>query len=129
MYLAVSTRPDIAHAVNAVSRINTRPTYASCKAVLYILRYVSDTRGEGIVFPNTTHSQPLVAYSDADWAGDLDTGRSTTGYIVYLWGAPIAWQSRLQPTVATSQWKLSTWLPLPLFRILCGYEGQRQSSV
>ena len=32
----------------------------------------------------------------------MDTSRSTTGYVVYLWGAPIAWQSRLQPTVATS---------------------------
>ena len=36
-------------------------------------------------------------YSDADWAGDIDTSRSTTGNIVYLWGAPFEW--KLQPTV------------------------------
>ena len=54
------------------------------------------------MFPNLTEEEPLRAYLDADWAGDLDTSRSTTGYIVYLWGAPVARQSRLQPTVATS---------------------------
>ena len=53
------------------------------------------------MFPNLTDE----AYSDADWTGDLDISRSTTGYIVCLWGAPVAWQSRLQPTVATSTMK------------------------
>ena len=56
----------------------------------------------GVVFPNLTDEDPLRAYSSANWAGDLDTNRSTTGYIVYLWGAPVAWQSKLQPRVATS---------------------------
>ena len=46
--------------------------------------------------------EPLTVYSDAVWAGDVDTSRSTTGYIVYQCGAHIGWQSRLQPTVAMS---------------------------
>ena len=41
------------------------------------------------VFPNLTDEKPLRSY--ADWAGDLDTNRSTPGNIVYLWGAPVAW--------------------------------------
>ena len=36
----------------------------------------------------------LFVFSDVDWAGDLDTRRSTTGYIVYAAGGPIAWQSK-----------------------------------
>jgi hypothetical protein len=44
----------------------------------------------------------LIGYSDADWGGDLDTRRSTTGYLFQLFGATIAWKSRLQTTVALS---------------------------
>lgn len=102
MYLAVHTRPDLSYTVNLLSRFNSRPTYAACQATLHTLVYLEKTVDQGIIFPNTIDSDPLKVYSDADWAGDLDTSRSTTGYVVYLWGAPIAWQSRLQPTVATS---------------------------
>jgi hypothetical protein len=50
----------------------------------------------------TGNSLNIFGYSDADWAGDLDSRRSTTGYVVYAAGGPIAWQSRLQTTVAVS---------------------------
>src|SRR5262245_12192453 len=39
-------------------------------------------------------------YSDADWAGDIDTRRSTTGYVVMLNGGPVSWKSHKQPTVS-----------------------------
>ena len=39
---------------------------------------------------------------DANWAGDLDTRRSTTGYVFFLNGSVISWNSKRQPTVATS---------------------------
>jgi ribonuclease HI len=44
----------------------------------------------------------LEGYSDADWAGNVSTRRSTTGYIVMLNGRAIAWRSHLQLTVALS---------------------------
>ncbi len=44
----------------------------------------------------------LSGYFDADWAGDLDSRGSTTGYAIYAAGGPIAWQSKLQTTVAVS---------------------------
>ena len=44
----------------------------------------------------------LEAYCDADYAGDIDTRRSTTGYVFILGGGAISWSSRLQPTVAVS---------------------------
>jgi hypothetical protein len=40
--------------------------------------------------------------SDADWAGDRSTLRSTTGYVFKFMGGAISWRSRLQPTVALS---------------------------
>ena len=44
----------------------------------------------------------LVGYSDSDWAGDIDTRRSTTGFVFMLSGGAISWSTRLQPTVAMS---------------------------
>src|SRR5271170_2523603 len=44
----------------------------------------------------------LQGYSDADWAGDVDTRRSTTGYIVMLNNSVIVWKSRRQPMVTLS---------------------------
>ena len=44
----------------------------------------------------------LVGYSDADWAGDPSSRRSTTGFIFYLGNSPISWQSKIQTTVALS---------------------------
>ena len=100
LYLAINTRPDIAYAVGVLARFNTRPIYRACKALVRLLLYLKSTPTVGIKFKGSDLN--LFAYSDADWAGDLDTRRSTTGYVVYAAGGPIAWQSKLQTTVAAS---------------------------
>ena len=41
-------------------------------------------------------------YVDADYAADIDSRRSITGYLFMLAGAPISWQSRQQVSVALS---------------------------
>jgi hypothetical protein len=41
-------------------------------------------------------------YSDSDWASDLDTRHSTSGYVVMMAVGPISWMSKLQSIVATS---------------------------
>jgi len=43
-----------------------------------------------------------LGYADADWGDDLDTRRSTTGYVFKVYGGTVAWKSRRQPTVALS---------------------------
>ena len=47
-------------------------------------------------------SAKLLGYSDSDWAGDVDTRRSTTGYVFTLNHGAVTWGSRLQATVALS---------------------------
>ena len=44
----------------------------------------------------------MHVFTDADWAGDVLTRTSTTGYVVFTAGGLLAWQSKLQTTVATS---------------------------
>jgi len=65
-----------------------------------VLRYLKGTLTRGIVY--RPPPKGLTGYSDADWAGDISTRRSTTGYVVMLNNGAIAWRSQRQPTVALS---------------------------
>jgi hypothetical protein len=49
--------------------------------------------------------QGLVGYCDADWAGDLEDRRSTTGFVFMMGGGAISWSSKRQPTIALSTTK------------------------
>jgi len=100
MYLSICTRPDISQAVGALARYMACPTVAHWQAGKTILRYLSGTASHGITFG--AGSPGLQAYCDADYAGDTDTRRSTTGYVFILHGGAITWASRLQQTVAAS---------------------------
>jgi hypothetical protein len=100
MYLSVCTRPDISQAVGALARYMSAPQKQHWDAARQVLRYVKGSTGFGITFGGGDRG--LKGYCDADYAGDLDTRRSTTGYVFMLHGGAISWSSRLQPTVAVS---------------------------
>lgn len=44
----------------------------------------------------------MIGYCDADWAGDQDERRSTTGYVFLMQGGAVSWATRRQPTIALS---------------------------
>lgn len=94
------TRPDLSYSVNTVCQYMTTPTEAHFDLVKRILRYIQGTIQYGIHF--TTGPWHLQAYSDADWAGDLNTRRSTTGFVIFLGNNPISWQSKKQGSVSRS---------------------------
>ena len=102
MYLAVCTRPDIAQVVGALARYMTSPTTIHWAAAIGVLRYLAGTKDYGICFGKDNASSQLSGYCDSDYAGDLDTRRSTTGYVFILNGGAISWSSRRQQTVAAS---------------------------
>ena len=101
LYLSVCTRPDIAQAVGALSRFMACPTTVHWQAAKGVLRYLAGTTDMGITFTSAASGE-LQGYCDADYAGDIDTRRSTTGYVFVLNGGAISWSSRLQHTVAVS---------------------------
>jgi len=106
MYLANTSRPDIAHSVGMVARYAADPKPEHHRAVIQILRYLRGTADFGLLFVEERDPEvpqlSLVAYADADWAGCRDTRRSTTGWILTLGGGIIDWSSRKQTTVALS---------------------------
>ena len=93
MYAMVSTRPDISHAVGVVSRFMANPGKEHWQAVKWVLRYLRGTRDHCIVFDGSEGS--VCGYVDADYAGDLDKRRSTTGYVFTLGGGAISWMSKI----------------------------------
>jgi hypothetical protein len=100
MYAMLGTRPDIAFAVSAVSRYAARPTSQHKSAVQRIFRYLRKTVNYMLVFRGPLAA--LAGYTDSDWAGDIDTRRSTSGYLFSIGSAVVSWSSKLQPTVALS---------------------------
>lgn len=100
MYLSSCTRPDIAQAVGALARYMSTPTTAHWTAAKHVLRYLVGTTDYGIIF--SPSDSTLHSYCDANHAGDIDTRRSTTGYVFTFNNGAITWSSRLQPTVAAS---------------------------
>ncbi len=85
----LSTRSDISFAVGQVAQFARQPGRPHWNAVKRIFSYLKGTATFGICFGGVNDGL-LKAFSDADFAGDLDTRRSTTGYILLLNGGPVA---------------------------------------
>jgi hypothetical protein len=100
MYLAVSTRPDIAHAVSMLSQFNANFGEQHWRAAKRVLRYLKNTENLGLMFKKS--GQELVGYADADWGASIDDRRSYTGYVFNFANAAVSWESRKQRTVAMS---------------------------
>ena len=66
-----------------------------------LLRYIKGTLNFGLKF-RAHGDEELYGYSDANWAGDVDTRRSTSGYVFKIADSTISWSSRKQATVAKS---------------------------
>ena len=100
MYAMVCIRPDIAHAVGVVSRFMSRPRKQHWEAVKWILRYLKGLLDICLYF--TGASLKLQGYVDADFAGDIDSRKSTTKFVFTLGGTVISWVSNLQKIVTLS---------------------------
>lgn len=73
-------------------------------AVKRIFRYLSGTINYGILYESGGRKLNinLSGYSDADFAGDVDTLRSTTGYVFLINKSLVTWSSQRQKLVTLS---------------------------
>ena len=106
LYLSQWTRPDLSYAVGNVAKFCENPSKNHWVAVKRIMRYLKGTVNHGLrYFVESDHSDNntiLIGYSDADWAGDIDSRRSTSGYVFQMSGCAVSWKSKRQNCVALS---------------------------
>ncbi|KAE8182262.1 hypothetical protein CF336_g8611 [Tilletia laevis] len=94
LWVGIATRGDVAFAAGYLGRHSAAPTYEHWN--------MDTTHDIGLYFAKNTVAKHLEGWSDADYAGDRDTRRSTTGYAFKVFGALVSWGARRQDIVATS---------------------------
>jgi hypothetical protein len=100
LYLSTHMRPDISFAVGMLGRAMAAPSAQDVVAVKRLFRYLSGTRDYGLVLGESGEST-LIAYSDADWGGDVDR-KSTSGGLHYFGEDLEHWTSKNQGCVSLS---------------------------
>lgn len=102
MFASTVSRPDICYAVGEVSRYLENPDESHVSALKRILRYLKDTLNLCIEYNASSDKVILEGYTDADFARNIDSRRSTTGYVFMINDSAITWRSTRQKTVALS---------------------------
>ena len=105
MYLSNTTRPDICFSTNQLARYCSKPYHQHMKAARNLLRYCKGTINYKLTFTTTGVDAPdfvLSGYSDSDWGGDQLTRCSTLGFLIYLNGNLVHWNSQRQKSVTLS---------------------------
>ena len=73
------------------------------KMLYNVIKYVEDTKAWKLDFSPTKEMKwTMRGYSNSDFAGDQDTRRSVSGFVIYLNNAPINWRSKSQRSVTLS---------------------------
>jgi len=109
LYISSNTRADIQFAVHQAARFSHCPKKSHAQAVKRIIRYLIDTRDQGIRFEPDLN-QGLDCWVDADFAGlwgheddqDPVSVKSRTGFSLTLFGCPVIWSSKLQTDITLS---------------------------
>ena len=106
LILVKHTRPDIANAVRALSKLLDYVTPSATKELRQFIKFVLDTRELGLkvepVRIGHNNNVYIKVFCDSDYAGDKETRVSVSGYILYLCNVTVAWRSKAQKSVILS---------------------------
>uniref|UniRef100_A0A2N9IVS8 Uncharacterized protein n=1 Tax=Fagus sylvatica TaxID=28930 RepID=A0A2N9IVS8_FAGSY len=100
MYVMHCTRPDIAFAVNRLSRYTSNSSAEHWKAIARVLGYLKKTKDLGLYYSG--YPAVLEGYSDANWVTSVGDNKSTSGWIFTLGGGAISWASKKQSCISHS---------------------------
>lgn len=101
-YATLTTRPDLCAATNFFSRFQSCYDDTHFQHAKRMLRYIQDTKHLKMVYEKHDNAETLVGYADADFAGDKNDRKSTSGFVFKVYGNTISWSSKKQPTVSLS---------------------------
>ena len=100
----VHTRPDIALTVGIVARFLAKPRENHMMIVKRILRYLKGTKDYGLWY-KLGENLDLKVFTDADWAGNIDDRKSTSGGAFFLDKRLVSWTSKKQNCTSQSTTK------------------------
>lgn len=100
MYAMLGSRPDLCYPISYLSRFQDKASEELWTALKRVLRYIKGTLNLKLVYKR--EGLKLQGFADADWAGDLEQRRSTSGYMFMLGSATLCWSSKRQVSVALS---------------------------
>ena len=123
LYIAKQTRPDKIWIVNVLSRFMEQPSNSRWLAGKRVLRYLQATKSLKLFYPHDNEFN-LIRESDADWSGDHDGRRSTTGYFFKLGlsAGAMSWQTKKQNTVSLSSCEANIKVLLQQFKKQPSYD-------
>ena len=101
MYAQVCTRPDIAFVVGMLGRYQSDPGLDHWRAAKKVMRYLQGTKDYMLMYRRTDNLE-VIGYSDSDFAGCIDSRKSTSGYIFMMASGAVSWRSAKQTLTATS---------------------------
>jgi hypothetical protein len=111
LYLANTTRPDIAYAVSVLSQFISDPSDDHWRGAKRVLRYLKSSVDLGLMFKSSDATvtgyaaavcgKQVTGYTDADFAACV-TRRSRTGYIFFVGETVVCWCSKKQNVIALS---------------------------
>jgi hypothetical protein len=96
------TRPDIAYSVSVASRYLANPGKKHWAHVKRIIRYLKGTKDYVLLLDPGSSPLTLYGFTDADWGGELDSSKSTSGYGFFYGKALFSSRSQTQSVTATS---------------------------
>ena len=99
LYASIASRPDILFSVGVLSQFMSNPTQEHWSAVKRIFRYIKGTLNYSLQFVSSK-ANDITLYSYADWTGDFDTRKPTSGYVFYIGQSIISRCSKRQSVVA-----------------------------
>ncbi|XP_075091937.1 secreted RxLR effector protein 161-like [Nicotiana tabacum] len=101
IYAQTCTRPDISFAVRILERYQSNPGIDHWKVAKKVLRYLKRTKDYMLMYRRSKHLE-VIGYSDSNFAGCIDTRKSTFGYLFQLVEGAISWKSAKQSVITTS---------------------------
>ncbi|XP_073107298.1 secreted RxLR effector protein 161-like [Elaeis guineensis] len=101
MYTQVCTRLNIAFAIGMLGRYQSNPGMDHWRAAKKVMRYLKGTKNYMLMYRRSDELE-VVGYFDSDFAGCIDSRKSTSEYIFIFASGAISWKSAKQTLIATS---------------------------
>jgi hypothetical protein len=89
IYAQVSTHPDLPFMTRMLGRYKKNQGISHWNIIKKSLRHIQGTKGLMLTYEERLDRLEIVGYSDSDYAGCLDTEKSTSGYVFKFAGGAI----------------------------------------